>query len=137
MGDKLSKDPVSSSDRFSHAQQDTHDARSIEQVQEISGVATPVAALDPSSEEYKQLEKRLVRKIDIRLMPVLVVLYILNYLVRRVMCFKRLETRSSSRSEVVAMTAGGESHPESSKRNEMQCRARFADTFSIVLLSAL
>ncbi|KAJ9478371.1 putative High-affinity nicotinic acid transporter (putative) [Pseudozyma hubeiensis] len=82
MGDKLSKDPVWGSDRPFDAQQDTQDAHSIEQVQEISGVATLVAALDPSSEEYKQLEKRLVRKIDIRLMPVLVVLYILNYLDR-------------------------------------------------------
>lgn len=39
-----------------------------------------VAALDP--DERQQAEARLVRKIDFRLLPVLVVMYILNYLDR-------------------------------------------------------
>lgn len=39
-------------------------------------------SLDPTSEEYKRLEKALVRKIDIRLMPIIILLYILNYLDR-------------------------------------------------------
>ncbi|SPO24731.1 related to TNA1 - high affinity nicotinic acid plasma membrane permease [Ustilago trichophora] len=61
------------------AHQDTQDAISIDQVNEVS---SGVAALDPNSEEYKRMEKRLVRKIDLRLMPIIVVLYILNYLDR-------------------------------------------------------
>lgn len=77
MGEKITKSPIADLDRSSSAQQDTHDAHSIEHVTEISGVSTPVAALDPNSEEYKLMEKRLVRKIDIRLMPILVLLYIL------------------------------------------------------------
>ena len=80
MGEKLSKDPSQHAYTSSDAQQDTQDAQSIEHVQEISGVVTPAAALDPDSEEYKQFEKRLVRKIDLRLMPMIILLYILNYI---------------------------------------------------------
>uniref|UniRef100_V5EAY5 Major facilitator superfamily (MFS) profile domain-containing protein n=1 Tax=Kalmanozyma brasiliensis (strain GHG001) TaxID=1365824 RepID=V5EAY5_KALBG len=75
MGEKILKD--ADLHRSTAANQDTHDAHSVEQVTEISGVSTAVAALDPNSEEYKVMEKRLVRKIDIRLMPILVLLYIL------------------------------------------------------------
>lgn len=77
MGEKFAKDPIAGLHSPGSAHQNTHDAHSIEQVTEISGTATPVAALDPNSEEYKLMEKRLVRKIDIRLMPILVLLYIL------------------------------------------------------------
>lgn len=79
MVEKLDKDLVADPQLPYNAHQDTQDALSIN---EISLVAAPVAALDPNSEEYKQLERRLVRKIDLRLMPILVLLYILNYLDR-------------------------------------------------------
>ncbi|CDR88673.1 related to TNA1-high affinity nicotinic acid plasma membrane permease [Sporisorium scitamineum] len=79
MGEKLIKDPIGDSAPSYNPQQDTQDAHSIN---EIPLTAAPVAALDPNSEEYKQLEKRLVRKIDIRLMPILVLLYVLNHLDR-------------------------------------------------------
>lgn len=106
MGEKLFKDPDSSLFRSYGARQVTQDAQSIEHVQEISGNATTVAALDPSSDEYKQLEKRLVRKIDIRLMPILVLLYVLNYLVsilslRSARCHRRYQ-----RSTVLMAKAG-------------------------------
>ena len=63
---------------YNAAQEDTQDAHSITEVLH----SEPVAALDPQSEEYKALEKRLVRKIDMHLMPILILLYILNYLDR-------------------------------------------------------
>ncbi|GAK63386.1 MFS general substrate transporter [Moesziomyces antarcticus] len=69
-----------SSQRSSSAQHDTHDA--VYDAQELSGGAPGVTALDPNSSEYKELERRLVRKIDIRLMPITILLYILNYLDR-------------------------------------------------------
>lgn len=77
MGEKLNRP---SSQRSSSAQHDTHDA--VYDPQELNGAASGVAALDPNSPEYKELERRLVRKIDIRLMPITILLYILNYLDR-------------------------------------------------------
>lgn len=77
MGEKLNSP---SSQRSSSAQHDTHDA--VYDAQELNGAASGVAALDPNSPEYKELERRLVRKIDIRLMPITILLYILNYLDR-------------------------------------------------------
>ncbi len=52
MGEKFAKDPLAGLHSPGSAHQDTHDAHSIEQVTEISGTATPLAALDPNSEEY-------------------------------------------------------------------------------------
>jgi MFS family permease len=77
MGEKLNSP---SSQRSSSAQHDTQDA--VYDAQELNGAASGVAALDPNSPEYKELERRLVRKIDIRLMPITILLYILNYLDR-------------------------------------------------------
>jgi MFS family permease len=77
MGEKVNSP---SSQRSSSAQHDTQDA--VYDAQELNGAASGVAALDPNSPEYKELERRLVRKIDIRLMPITILLYILNYLDR-------------------------------------------------------
>lgn len=79
MGEKLTKDlltPVEDSPGRSSGQQDTHDVISIDRISATNG-ARP---LDPASEEYKLMEKKLVRKIDLRLMPITILLYILNYL---------------------------------------------------------
>lgn len=51
------------------------------------GQAIAISQLPPllqnmTSEEREALEKRLVRRLDIRLMPMLVLIYILNYLDR-------------------------------------------------------
>ncbi|SNX83349.1 related to TNA1 - high affinity nicotinic acid plasma membrane permease [Melanopsichium pennsylvanicum] len=64
---------------ISISSQVAQDAISIDQV---NTMPSGVAALDPNSEEYKIAEKRLVRKIDLRLMPITILLYVLNYLDR-------------------------------------------------------
>lgn len=51
------------------------------------GLALSIPAMPPplhslADEERDALEKRLVRKLDVRLMPMLVLIYILNYLDR-------------------------------------------------------
>lgn len=46
------------------------------------GLRQPEILLNMSDEERAALEKRLVRKIDLRLLPMLVVMYILNYIDR-------------------------------------------------------
>jgi hypothetical protein len=42
----------------------------------------PELLRDLSEEDQRRLEKRLVRKIDSRLMPMLILMYIMNYLDR-------------------------------------------------------
>lgn len=42
----------------------------------------PPLLRDLSTEEYNALEKRLVRKMDLRLLPPLIIIYIMNYLDR-------------------------------------------------------
>lgn len=77
MGEKFIKPDVDGSNHSSH----THDVVSKdEQLHQLP--ASGAAALDPTSPEYRELEKRLVRKIDLRLMPIIILLYILNYLDR-------------------------------------------------------
>lgn len=44
----------------------------------------PPLLQDIATQELEALEKRLVRRLDIRLMPMLVLIYILNYLDRYV-----------------------------------------------------
>ena len=78
MGDKLVKEPAPEYAHSSVAQQNTQDASSIDHVNAIPAVPS----LDPNSPEYKQMERRLVRKIDLRLLPIVVLLYVLNYLDR-------------------------------------------------------
>ena len=56
------------------------------------GEAIDISQLPPllqnlAVEEREALEKRLVRRLDIRLMPMLVLIYILNYLDRFVLIF--------------------------------------------------
>lgn len=53
------------------------------------GMMTEIHPLPPllqglSPEEIKVLEKKLLRKVDIRLMPTLIIIYIMNYLDRYV-----------------------------------------------------
>jgi len=48
--------------------------------QAVHQLPTLLAHLSP--EELKQIEKRLVRKTDIRLLPTMTLIYILNYLDR-------------------------------------------------------
>lgn len=45
-------------------------------------VERPPLLRDLTDEEYEKLEKRLVKKIDMRLMPPLIIMYIMNYLDR-------------------------------------------------------
>ncbi|SOV04289.1 related to TNA1 - high affinity nicotinic acid plasma membrane permease [Ustilago sp. UG-2017a] len=62
MGEKLTKDPltlVEDSPGRSSGQQDTHDAISIDRISATNG-ARP---LDPTSEEYKLMEKKLIWKV--------------------------------------------------------------------------
>ncbi|CCF53467.1 hypothetical protein NDA11_007125 [Ustilago hordei] len=62
MGEKLTKDlltPVEDSPGRSSGQQDTHDAISIDRISATNG-ARP---LDPASEEYKLMEKKLIWKV--------------------------------------------------------------------------
>lgn len=77
MGEKL-KSPISGEDsnRTSTGQQDTQDVISVDQV----SVGNGINGLDPNSEEYKAMEKKLVRKIDLHLMPIMILLYVCNYL---------------------------------------------------------
>lgn len=44
----------------------------------------PLLLRDLTEEEYEQMEKNLVRKIDRRLLPPLIIMYIMNYLDRYV-----------------------------------------------------
>lgn len=50
----------------------------------------PVALQALSTEEYAHLERSLVRKIDMRLLPMIVLMYILNYLDRNNIAAARL-----------------------------------------------
>lgn len=50
------------------------------------------AFFDPVSEEYRATEKRLVRKLDLTLVPMLWVLYLFNYLDRNNIAQARLNT---------------------------------------------
>jgi len=50
----------------------------------------PETLRDLSEDERKGLEKKLLRKIDLRLLPILVIMYILNYLDRNNIASARL-----------------------------------------------
>ena len=53
-------------------------------------VERPVELREYSHEEMAQMEKKLVRKIDIRLLPMLIIMYIMNYLDRNNIAAARL-----------------------------------------------
>lgn len=50
------------------------------------GLQVPAFMLHMSVEERRELEARLKRKIDLRLMPAIIIMYILNYIDRYVGC---------------------------------------------------
>ena len=75
MGDKLYAAEEGGNDFDNGLSPDTQDALSVDH---IYASAPGSMGLDPNSEEWKRKEKALVRKIDLRLMPILVLLYILN-----------------------------------------------------------
>ncbi|KAI1774304.1 major facilitator superfamily domain-containing protein [Hypoxylon cercidicola] len=53
-------------------------------------VEKPPLIRDLSDEEYKSLEKKLIRKMDMRLMPMVILIYIMNYLDRNAIGSARL-----------------------------------------------
>lgn len=52
--------------------------------QEMAAVIRPLPLIlqGLSSEEFKALEKRVLRKVDMRLLPTMILIYIMNYLDR-------------------------------------------------------
>ena len=63
---------------------DVPDDQSIDKTFEPVTTSTELPSLlrDLSEDELRSLEKKLVRKIDTRLLPTLIVIYIMNYLDR-------------------------------------------------------
>lgn len=53
-------------------------------------VEKPPLIRDLSDEEYHALEKKLIRKMDLRLMPMVILIYIMNYLDRNAIGSARL-----------------------------------------------
>lgn len=53
-------------------------------------VQKPPLIKDLSDEEYSVLEKKLIRKMDMRLMPMVILIYIMNYLDRNAIASARL-----------------------------------------------
>ncbi|KAA8911687.1 pantothenate transporter liz1 [Sphaerosporella brunnea] len=66
------------------------DTKSIPSAVEAVSRPRPELLRDMSEEDQRKLEKRLVRKIDMRLMPMLILMYIMNYLDRNNIAAARL-----------------------------------------------
>lgn len=75
MGDKYAKEVAVDTDGSRNSSH-TEDVIDIGHNGDVAHVST-IGGLDPTSEEFKAMEKRLVRKIDIHLLPMLILLYIL------------------------------------------------------------
>lgn len=58
----------------------------------MSDLKEDVESTSPPSDEYKAIEKRLVRKLDLTLVPMLWILYLFNYLDRNNIAQARLNT---------------------------------------------
>lgn len=50
----------------------------------------PELLRDLSEEELKSLEKKLIRKVDLRMLPTMILIYIMNYLDRSASCLRRI-----------------------------------------------
>jgi len=73
----------------------TEDAASIVEVAPL-----PDTLQGLSKDEIRMLEKKLVRRIDLRLLPILVVMYILNYLDRNNIASARLAGKLGMQKEL-------------------------------------
>lgn len=71
-----------------HAKADI--AKEVEEVNEGQDANMPELLRQFSPEEYAQLEKALVRKIDMRSLPILIILFLLNILDRNAIANARL-----------------------------------------------
>lgn len=84
--DDLSKKPTIESikDNLSYAEGHT-------EVRNIAGRLKPESLCNLSDEEYKRLEKKLVRKLDLFILPTIGILYILNYIDRQNLSAAKLQ----------------------------------------------
>jgi hypothetical protein len=84
--DDLSKKPTIESvkDNFSYAEGHT-------EVRNIAGRVKPESLCNLTEEETKRLEKKLVRKLDLFILPTIGILYILNYIDRQNLSAAKLQ----------------------------------------------